>query len=264
MDRDILTVTTDSFSMRYFRFGKGKTPLVIIPGVSIRSVMESAAAVRYAYSRFEDAFDIYLFDRINDIPEGYTVEAMGEDTAAAMEKLGLQDCCFIGVSQGGMIAQVIAGRHPGLVKRLVLAATACADNEMSQQVFDTVIRLCADGASRELNILMAERIYSPAFFEKYRSVFEDTAAAITREDLVRFSRMTARMRDFDFREELCSIKCSTLVMGGSEDRIFGIGASEELARRLGCDLYIFEGLGHAFYDEADDFKERLYSFFTQK
>lgn len=264
MGSEIMTVTTDSFSMKYFRFGRGKTPMVIIPGVSIRSVMESAAAVRYAYKRFEEDFDIFLFDRIDDIPEGYSVTDMGEDTAKAMERLGLREVCMIGVSQGGMIAQVIAGRHPELVKALVLAATTCADNEMSQQVFDTVVRLCAEGRSRELNLLMAERIYTPAFFEKYREVFEEASAAITKADLVRFSRMTVRMKDFDFRGELCNIKCRALVMGGSDDRIFGIAASKELARQLGCGIYVFEGYGHAFYDESDDFKEKTYSFFTEQ
>ncbi|SDB42632.1 Pimeloyl-ACP methyl ester carboxylesterase [Ruminococcaceae bacterium FB2012] len=263
MSSEIMTVLTERFEMRYFRFGTGKTPLVIIPGVSIRSVMESAAAVKYAYKRFTEDFDVYVFDRITRIPEGYSVYDMAEDTADAFKALGLREACVIGVSQGGMIAQVIAARHPELVKKAVLAATAFASSEMSEKVFDRAALLAESGRIAELNLLFAERIYSPEFFEKYRGVIEDAAGLITPEDAERFLRMTVRMKEFDLRDELDKISCEVLVMCGSEDRIFGAEASRELARRLGCGIEVFEGFGHAFYDETDGFKEKTYGFFTK-
>ena len=263
MSSEIMTAVTDSFEMRYFRFGTGSTPLVIIPGVSIKSVMESAAAVKFAYKRFAPDFDIYVFDRITRIPEGYSVYDMAEDTAAALEVLGIKDACMIGVSQGGMIVQTIAARHPGLVKKAVLAATAAVNTEMSGQVFDKAVELAASGSTKELNLMFAERIYSKEFFEKYRSVIEAFADNITPEDTERFMRMTVRMKEFDLRDELDRISCEVLVMAGSEDRIFGVKASEELAERLGCGICIFEGCGHAFYDETDEFKEKTYDFFIK-
>ena len=263
MAQKILSVVTDRFEMRYFRFGSGSTPLVIIPGVSIRSVMDSAAAVKFAYKRFADDFDIYVFDRITYIPEGYSVYDMAEDTAAALEALGIKDACMIGVSQGGMIVQTIAARHPELVKKAVLAATTAVNTEMSGQVFDKAVELSSAGSAKELNLMFAERIYSKEFFEKFRGAIEASAELITPEDLERFKRMTLRMKEFDLRDELENISCEVLVMVGSEDRIFGVDASVDLAGRLCCGLCIFEGLGHAFYDETDEFKEKTYDFFIK-
>ena len=41
----IETVKTASFTMQYFRFGTGETTLVILPGLSVQSVMRAASAV---------------------------------------------------------------------------------------------------------------------------------------------------------------------------------------------------------------------------
>ena len=45
MSIQIETVKTDAFTMDYFQFGQGKETLVILPGLSVQSVMDSADAV---------------------------------------------------------------------------------------------------------------------------------------------------------------------------------------------------------------------------
>ena len=263
MNDEIKTVRAGSFEMRYFCFGRGERIMVIIPGVSIRSVMESAAAVKHAYKLFEDDFTVYVFDRVTDIPEGYTVFDMAEDTAAAMAALGIGDAYIMGASQGGVIGQIIAARHPELVKKLAAAATASANNEISDGIFEKARALAEEGRSRELNLLFAESIYSPEFFARYRTLIEEASALITAEDMKRFLRMTADLNGFDLREEQEKITCETLVIAGSEDRIFGADASRELAERLGCELCVLEGFGHAVFDETDEFKEIVYRFFMR-
>jgi ATP-dependent helicase/nuclease subunit B len=39
---------------------------------------------------------------------------------------------------------------------------------------------------------------------------------------------------------------------------------EELAQQLDCSLYLYNDLGHAAYEEAKDFNQRIYEFFTQE
>ena len=60
MSIQIERVQTDKFSMKYFHFGKGKQPLVILPGLSVQSVIPSAAAIEQHYSIFEDEFTVYI------------------------------------------------------------------------------------------------------------------------------------------------------------------------------------------------------------
>ena len=51
-----------------------------------------------------------------------------------------------------------------------------------------------------------------------------------------------------------------LVIGGRKDKIVGGQASVELAEKLGCELYMYENLGHAVYEGAKDFNQRVYEF----
>lgn len=261
MSVEIARITNERFEMRYFRFGSGERNMVIIPGVSIRSVMESAAVVKYAYDMFSRDFTVFVLDRITVIPKGYSLRDMSEDTAEALGILGIRDAYIMGASQGGMIAQYIAAEHPELVKKLVLAATASRSGEISSRIFDKAEELASQGRSSELNLMFCERIYSKEFFEKFRGVIEASAALITPGDLERFIGMTSGINGFDLSGELEKISCETLVVCGSDDRIFGTAPSEELAERLGCELCIFEGCGHAVYDEAEGFKDKMYDFF---
>ena len=118
------TVKTAAFSMDYFKFGQGENVMVILPGLSVQSVMGLADAVADAYGSFADAFTVYLFDRRKELPAVYPVRAMAEDTAAAFQALGLRDVFLFGASQGGMMAMEIALRHPELVRKLALGSTA--------------------------------------------------------------------------------------------------------------------------------------------
>ena len=56
MSLQIKTVTTDDFSMDFIHFGRGNRTLVILPGLSVDSVMKYAGTVADAYSIMTDDF----------------------------------------------------------------------------------------------------------------------------------------------------------------------------------------------------------------
>ena len=52
-----------------------------------------------------------------------------------------------------------------------------------------------------------------------------------------------------------------MIIGGQEDKIVGPQASLVMARKiLGSLLHMYPGLGHAAYEEAEDFNRRVYDF----
>ena len=59
------------------------------------------------------------------------------------------------------------------------------------------------------------------------------------------------------------IKCPVFVIGGRQDKVVGGAASEEIADKLGCPIYMYEELGHAAYEEAKDFNKRVYDFLKE-
>ncbi|MBO5666340.1 MAG: alpha/beta hydrolase, partial [Firmicutes bacterium] len=61
-------------------------------------------------------------------------------------------------------------------------------------------------------------------------------------------------------EELEKITCPVFVIGGRNDQVVGGRASEEIAEKLGCEIHMYEDLGHAAYEESKDFNQRVYDF----
>ena len=53
------------------------------------------------------------------------------------------------------------------------------------------------------------------------------------------------------------------MLGGRLDKVVGPDAAETIARRLGCDYYVYENLGHSAYEEAKDFNRRVYDFLME-
>ena len=61
------------------------------------------------------------------------------------------------------------------------------------------------------------------------------------------------------------MKCPVLVLGGEDDKIVTGEASTEIAEKLGCECYLYPGLGHGAYEEdAKDFNQRVYDFFVNR
>ena len=260
----IETVKTKDFSMDYFRFGHGEKALVILPGLSVDSVMKYADGVSEAYNSFADTFTVYVFDRRKELPAAYSLHEMAQDTAAAMQALGLEKACLFGASQGGMIAMVIAIEYPELISRLVLGSTSSRVDPNHIGTIDNWIRLAKDGNAKELYLAFGEAIYPPAVFEQSRKLLANSAKAVSKEDLSRFVTLAETIQGFDVTSQLRRIACPVLVIGSNDDRVLGGEASEIIAEQLkdrtDCELYMYDGYGHAVYDLAPDYQKRLLDF----
>ena len=258
------TVSADGFQMDYVRFGQGGHPFVILPGLSVDSVIKYAEAVAEAYRPLTDDFTVYLFDRRKELPETYSVYDMARDTAAALRALGLERVCLFGASQGGMIALTIAVEHPECVGRLILGSTsACMDQEHFR-IIERWIRLAQSGDAEALYLAFGEALYPRQTFEQFRAVLTAAAKTVTDEDLERFIILAGGMKGFDLTQRLSQIQCPVLVIGSADDAVLGGAASERIASafagRPDCEKYMYDGYGHAAYDLAPDYRARILRF----
>ena len=250
--------------MDYFKFGKGEKTLVILPGLSVQSVMMSAKAIEKAYGLLESDFTVYVFDRRKELPPVYSIDEMAADTAEATAAAGLKRVNIFGASQGAMMAMKIAANHPELVEKLVLASAAEKLTDKSTPIFEEWIRLAKEEDAEKLYLSFGAAIYPDNVFESLRELLVEAAKSVTKEELKRFVILADAAKNFDASRELESIACPTLIAGDKDDRIFGGGTAEAI---YGCmkknppaELYVYNGYGHACYDTAPDFKERLFRF----
>ena len=262
------TVQAENFTMDYLRFGNGARNLVIIPGVSIQSVMNYAEAIAESYKLLTDEFTVYVLDRRKDMPDSYSFDDMARDTAEAIKALKLERVCIFGASQGGMIAMKIAIENPELVESMILGSTSA---HLSQESYDRIfagwVNLAEAGKTEELYLSFGEAVYPESVFEQSRELMIEAANTVTPEDLKRFITITEGMKGFDVTGDLHKIMCPVLVIGSNDDKVLGSEASvqimEALKGKSGCELFMYDGYGHVAYDLAPDYRERMMKFLAQ-
>ena len=264
----IETVKTEAFSMRYFRFGTGEKTMVILPGLSVQSVMGLADAVAESYGSLAGEFTIYVFDRREELPAVYPVRQMGRNTAEAMKALGLREVYLFGASQGGMMAQVIAIEYPELVHKLVLGSTSAHVQPEQYRVIEEWIRLAEEKDAVGLYLDFGRKIYPPAVYEQFREALVDAGKSVTEEELRRFVILARGIRDFSVVDELEKIRCPVLAIGVYEDAVLDADATMEIAEKLDprpdFRLYLYTGFGHAAFDTAPDYRSRILRFFHEE
>lgn len=249
----------------YFKFGQGEETFVILPGLSVQSVMGFAGLVADAYKVLGDNYTCYLFDRNKELPETYSIHEMAEDSVSAIKELGLKKVNLFGASQGGMMAMDIAINHPELVSKLVLGSTSAALDGEQFEIIDKWIDLAKAGDSEGLYLAFGEKVYPEAVYEQSKELLVGAAKTVTDEDMSRFVILAEGMRGFDLSGDLGSIECPALVLGSKDDQVVGAEASQSMADKLkDCELYMYEGFGHAAYDTAPDYKDRILEFLKKE
>ena len=257
----VKTVTIGETEMDYLHFGNETgEKLVILPGLALKSVTGSAEGIVFAYALLAKDYDVYLFDHIKEEPDGYTVADMARDTLAVFDTLGLTRVHLMGVSMGGMVAQRIAIDAPERVTSLILCSTAMNMTHSNREAFANWISFAEARNTPALMESFGETVYTPSFYAQYKDAIIASGEGAAERDFSNFLISVNAVLSFDVSDEIQKIACPVLVLGAEEDWALGVQASYDLAHALRCESYIYEGYGHAVYDEAPDFLDRIAAF----
>ncbi len=267
MNIPIETVQVGDFQMNYFRFGSGQKTMVILPGLSVQSVMGFAESVAAEYEVMTNDFTVYVFDRRSELPKVYSVDEMARDTAEAFKALGLCDIYLFGASQGGMMAMRIAVEYPGLVRRLALGSTSPHLKEQQLAAMGQWLDLARQKDGEGLYLAFGEKLYPPEMFARSREMLALAGRTVTDEEFARFAVLADGTNGFDMTGSLHRIACPVLAIGSQDDRVVGPEGTEAIVRVLGgrqdFETYMYDGFGHAAYDTAPDYRQRIYDFFMR-
>ena len=234
------TLGLGASEMDILMFGEGKTPLVIICGMSFSGLRGLLPAVEAEYAAYRDRFRFYILDRPRTLSPGSGISDYAADIAAAMDLLSIENAAVYGVSQGGMIALTLAAVRPDLVSALVLASSCLCLRETGIETMTVWRDLAAAGQSEALSRDFAARVYG---------FIPPALPAVSPDALTRFSILASACLRFDGTPLLPRITCPRLVLGSPDDRVFGGESSGALAEALHCECFLFPG-GHAVYDSS--------------
>lgn len=184
----------------------------------------------------------------------YTLADMAADVTGLMDALAIERAHVVGASLGGMVAQVLAARHP----RRVASLTSIMSG--SGNPFVSVARPRALGAILHrperpgevasvtdylvhvMGVIGSPR--HPADPAKLRAHCERVARrGYDHHGIAR--QMLAMLASGDRRAELAAIRVPTLVIHGVDDPLIPRSAGREVARLVpGASLLELEGMGH--------------------
>lgn len=260
------SINIDETTMDYISFGKGSKNLIILPGLGdgIKTVRGMAVPFALMYKFFVKDYTVYMFSRKNVLPDKYSSRKMAEDTKKAMDILNIEKTDVWAVSQGGTIAQYLAIDYPERVNKLLLTVTYSKPNSIIDSAVGSWIKYANANNYAAIFTDTAEKSYSENYLKKYRKLYPILSRFGKPKNYDRFITMAEACLVHDSYDELDKIKCPTLIIGGSDDKIVGVQASYEMAERIrNSQIFIYDGLGHGLYEEAPDFNKRIMDFFAQ-
>ncbi|MRX06416.1 alpha/beta fold hydrolase [Pseudoduganella sp. FT25W] len=199
----------------------------------------------------------------------YTLYDMADDAVALLDALGLARAHLVGVSMGGMIAQIMAARFPDRTlsltsimstsgRRGLPGPTASARNAMMRS---------SDPSDRKATVDRVVNVYkvigSPSFPTPERVMRANIERAIDRganpDGVAR--QMVAIVAAGDRTALLRKIRCPAMVIHGAADPLLPVACGVDTAEAiLGARLHIIEGMGH---DLPQQLNERLLALLDQ-
>jgi 3-oxoadipate enol-lactonase len=239
-------------------------PLLLLQGLG--ADLKGWAAQRYALGR---QFRLLLVDNRgagrSDKPDGpYDLEVMANDAVAVLDAEGVDSAHVVGASMGGVMAQIIAVRHPDRVRSLVLSCTACHHHAWRVELLEDWAELAETRGMRALTGEAIRWLVGPRHHVRFRLpfgllgpfVFNIPAPAFAAQ-----ARAITAMSD-DVRDELRHVTAPTLVIVGTQDILTPMPDSEELAELIaGAELSVIPGAAHGLMIEAANaFNERVLEF----
>jgi pimeloyl-ACP methyl ester carboxylesterase len=182
----------------------------------------------------------------------YTLGDMADDLGGLIEYLGTAPAHVVGVSQGGMIAQVLGYQRPELVRSLGLIMTGSGKRVTSLprlRALGTLIRELPD--DREAHIEALVRVFkvigSPAYPEDEAWLREAIGAGFDRANNPAGGarQLHAITASGDRTRRLGGVQAPTVVIHGASDPLVRPAAGKALARAIpGARLELIEGMGH--------------------
>jgi len=164
----------------------------------------------------------------------YNLDDMANDSIAILDGLNIDKAHLLGISMGGMIAQIIASNHPNRVKTFTLisstASTPNPFNGPSREVRKVLMKRSNNPySSIDERIARSKIIFSLIGLEGYdletEEFYNNSKKSIERagDDDTGFSRqIMAILGSKDRIKKVKSIKAKTLIIHGDEDPLIKV------------------------------------------
>jgi pimeloyl-ACP methyl ester carboxylesterase len=182
----------------------------------------------------------------------YPLDVMADDAAGLLDHLGIDGAHIVGASMGGMIAQLIAIRHPDRVRSLVSIMSTTGHRRVGRPDPRVALRMLRPAArTRERYIedhLATYRLIGSRAFDFDEQRKRERAGRIFDRGIHPAGsarQMAAIVTAKDRTPELRQIRVPTTVIHGDSDPLVNVSGGRATAKAIpGAELVILPGMGH--------------------
>ncbi|MGY2129052.1 alpha/beta fold hydrolase [Blastococcus sp. SYSU DS0617] len=268
----IATATVGDIELAYETFGDpSDTPVLLVSGLATQMIgwadefCAGLAAQGLFVVRFDNR-DIGLSTHLHDagVPDlgaigrgdrssvRYGLADMAADAVGLLDALDLDRVHLVGVSMGGMIAQLVTIRYPERVRSLTSIMSTTGDRSLPGPTDEATAVLYARPATDRESAIQRQ-------LETYRVIgspgFPLDEAAVSARAGLSFDRahdpagvarqMAAIVTTPDRTADLGQVTAPTLVIHGSDDALVNVAGGRATAAAVpGAELVIIDGMGH--------------------
>jgi pimeloyl-ACP methyl ester carboxylesterase len=186
----------------------------------------------------------------------YTLEDMAEDTVGLLDALGIRRAHIVGASMGGMIAQVVAARHPERTASLTSIMSSSGNRRVSRAqpaAQRALLSRPGDPGDPESVIRHLIGVWgvigSPAYPADPAELRQRIEHSVRRayHPAGVAQQLLAILASGDRRRLLAKIAAPTLVIHGAADPLVPVAAGRDTAQHIrGAELLVIDGMGHDF------------------
>ena len=188
----------------------------------------------------------------------YTLNDMADDAADLLSALGVDKAHICGASMGGMIAQIMAFRHPNRVLSLISIMSTTGDPGLppgKPEAMEVLVEKSPTDRAAVIDraVKVAKIIGSPGFTFNEALIREKAGDFFDRSFYPQGQtrQLVAVMASGSRKEDLVNVTAPTLVIHGAEDPLVPVEGGKDTADSIpGAELLIIEGMGHDLHREA--------------
>ena len=191
------------------------------------------------------------------IKSEYTIDDMAEDAVSVLDALDVEKAHILGISMGGMIAQIIASNHPNRLKTFTLIASTASTPSPFNGPSRKVRKLLMD-RTKNPNSTLDERIdRTRKIFKEigYQGIdlnteqfYKDVSSSIERggADDTGFGRqITAILGSKNRIKKIKSISAPTLIIHGKDDPLIKVRNAYKMKKLIeNSELIIIPDMRH--------------------
>lgn len=145
----------------------------------------------------------------------YSMDMLGKDVLALLDRLGLATASFCGLSIGGMVGQWLGLNAADRITKLVLCNTAAKIG--NEETWNARIEAVRKNGMRSISEATLQRWLTPAFQQREPATVARIKKILEATPAEGYACTCAAIRGADFRPAVRRIRSSTLVIAGTHD-----------------------------------------------